>query len=66
MNARWMVPAWSKRAFAHLSRPHPLNAEYAWWACGGMAASSMMRQDDGRPRCRKCEAARRKTKGASR
>lgn len=66
MTARWMVPSWSKRAKAHLTHPHPLNAEYEWWACGPSVGLKMMLLDDGRERCKRCEVAKWKAKGVGR
>jgi len=62
LTARWMVPSWSKRAKAHLTHPHPLGTEYEWWACGGMGHQTTMLPDDGRARCKRCEAMRKRAK----
>jgi len=62
VTARWLVPSWSKTLRAHLTHPHPLNHEYEWWACGPSAGREMMLPDDGRERCKRCEAAKWKAK----
>ena len=77
MTARWLVPSWSKTLRAHLCialgdtgfvRP-ACGAQRRWKAYRVEGSGSRKRRpwvslasDDGRPRCKRCEAMRKRAK----
>ena len=61
---QWVVPEWAdSRSRAHLVDNGPRGGDWRM-ACTGDTTGNP-REDDGRPRCKRCLAAERKAKEAS-